>query len=117
MSRAVPRSGCLTTIITGVIIRKSTANTGLKVGGEYCLARYDEIIMGTATFINSEGCTRVKPKSSQRCAPLAPTPKNNTASSNSSPKVYSRKDQRSQNRTGNCATVIIIAKPTIIHSA
>ena len=54
-SKAVPRSGCWAIKKTGVAIIIQAMRILRNFGGKNLLERYDEIIIGTAIFINSEG--------------------------------------------------------------
>ena len=58
-------------------------------GGSRRGCRYQAIIIGTASFMISEGWKRMTPRSSQRLV-LRPVPKNQVAISSSTPRLYSQ---------------------------
>ena len=57
----------------------------LNVGGSGRSCMYQAHIMGTASFMISEGWKRMKPTSSQRCAPLPIWPVTATTDSSNMP--------------------------------
>src|SRR5882672_3326218 len=60
----------------------------LKVGGSGRSCMYHAHIIGTASFMISDGWKRMNPTSSQRCAPLPICPVTATTTSNSTPITY-----------------------------
>ncbi len=67
---AVPRSGCIATSPTGSRMIPANTVSEVHVGGNGRSCRYHAQIIGTASFISSEGWNLTIPRSSQRCAPL-----------------------------------------------
>ena len=74
--------------------RAPTTASELKLGGSGRSCRNHAHASGTASFMISEGWKRTTPRSSQRCAPIAMSPMNMTASSSTSPMtVRPRRDR------------------------
>jgi len=67
---AVPRSGCSATSPTGTNMSMASTASELTLGGSARSCKNQAHIIGTASFMTSEGWKRSTPKSSQRCAPL-----------------------------------------------
>ena len=55
INRAVPRSGCVTIIAVGIAIMMPMTTKSLNVGGSGRSCMYQAHIMGTASFMISEG--------------------------------------------------------------
>src|SRR6266513_1512827 len=68
MSAAVPTSGWMATSPTGTRISTLSAPNGAQPGGSGRSCKYQAHIIGTASFISSEGWKRNSPKFSQRRA-------------------------------------------------
>ena len=82
---AVPRSGCSAISATGSRMMSITAPTSRSDGGSARWCRYQAHIIGTASFMISDGWKRITPRSSQRCAPLPMSPASATTTSSTSP--------------------------------
>src|SRR3990172_5315901 len=93
-SNAVPKSGCLQINNTGTVTSKQAASMRQMPGGKDLSEEYHATTMGTASFINSDGWKRRKPRSSQRLAPLPISPATRTTISNTTPARYNQKDKR-----------------------
>src|SRR5258708_5668855 len=63
-------------------------NKSLKVGGSGRSCMYHAHIIGTASFMISDGWKRMNPPSSQRCAPLPICPVTATTTSSTTPITY-----------------------------
>ncbi len=93
----------------------STSDSGLGGSGRSC--RYQAHIIGTASFMISEGWKRTSPRSSQRCAPLPMAPMPATTKSSRTPTRYSHGDSRRRKlgftwASSNIATVPMPRWPT-----
>src|SRR5256885_2063877 len=94
MSAAVPRSGWMATSPTGTRISTLSAPSDDQPGGSGRSCRYQAQVIGTASFISSEGWKRNRPKFSQRCAPMPTWPIATTMSSSTHPTAYSHGVER-----------------------
>ena len=65
----------------GTRMAAATIATEVKLGGNGRSFRYQAHASGTASFMISDGWNRMKPRSSQRCAPIAISPVSMTTSS------------------------------------
>ena len=110
ISSAVPRSGCLAISSTGTTISAPATSSCSRRGGSRLSDRYQATIIGTASFMISEGWKRTTPRSSQRCAPLPMSPTTSTASSNSTPRPYSQGVQRCSQAAGTAPPAIMAPK-------
>jgi hypothetical protein len=82
---AVPRSGWRAINSTGSRISARLTASCFQLGGRERAERYQAIIIGVASFTSSEGWKRMKPRSSQRWAPLPTTPMASTRASMATP--------------------------------
>ena len=89
MSAAVPRSGWIATSPTGTRISTLSTPSEIQPGGSGRSCRYQAHIIGTASFISSEGWKRNSPRFSQRCAPMPTWPIATTLTSSRHPNAYS----------------------------
>ena len=69
-SPPVPRSGCTMMSAVGRQMKPASASSEGRLGGSGRSCSHQAQVMGTASFMISEGWKRMKPRSSQRCAPL-----------------------------------------------
>ncbi len=67
---AVPRSGCMATRPTGSRMMPASTINEVHVGGSGRSRRYHAQIIGTASFMSSDGWNLTIPRSSHRWAPL-----------------------------------------------
>ncbi len=82
-SRAVPRSGWRAISNAGTARMAPATSDASRSGGRRRGCRYQAIIIGTASFMISEGWKRSTPKSSQRLV-LRPVPKTQVANTSAS---------------------------------
>ena len=94
MSAAVPTSGWMATSPTGTRISTLSAPKDGQPGGSGRSCRYQAHIIGTASFISSEGWKRNSPKFSQRRAPMPTWPIVTTSMSSTHPAAYSHGVER-----------------------
>src|SRR5438034_979383 len=88
VSAAVPTSGWMATSPTGTRISTPSAPNEDQPGGSGRSCRYQAHIIGTASFISSEGWKRNSPKFSQRRAPMPTWPIVTTSMSSTHPPAY-----------------------------
>ena len=69
-------------------------------------------VMGTASFMISEGWKRMKPRSSQRCAPLPMWPVMSTTTSSITPSIHSGNARRRRKAGFTCASAHIATPPS-----
>ena len=90
----VPRSGWAAISRVGSSTITRAISTWLNLGGRECRLSQAATMMGMESFITSEGWNFMKPRSSQRWAPLPIWPNTSTAMSSSTTRVNRGTDQR-----------------------
>ena len=85
-------------------------------GGSGRSCRYQAHIIGTASFMSSEGWKRKIPRSSQRCAPMPMWPMAATISSSKQPAAYSQGVERRRKLGLICASSSIAAVPSAMRA-
>ena len=76
----------------------ASTNRDFQSGGSGRSCSHQAQVMGTASFMISEGWKRMKPRSSQRCAPLPMWPVMSTTISRITPTHHSGKREAAQER-------------------
>ena len=95
----------------------ASTSSDFKSGGSGRSCSHQAQVMGTASFMISEGWKRMKPRSSQRCAPLPMWPVMSTTISSTTPMIHSGSASRRRKAGFTCASAHIATPPSAARMA